>query len=146
MQTFLLLLHLSAQLSRQPNRFKQKQKQTNFSKFLTTQSDTATRSSTRSQASYFGSKETRTAHRRYLHLHRWASPWSPSHRLWRRHQSPLWRVDERTMLGGRCLRPTRWRSERVGAWGHGRVGRRRGSRPLEITRWELRRWIRRLRH
>ena len=90
MQTFLLLLHLSAQLSRQPNRFKQKQKQTNFSKFLTTQSDTAMRSSTWLRASSSGSEEartarpsrmrfSRTARRRYLHLRRWASPRSPSH-------------------------------------------------------------------
>ena len=91
MQTFLLLLHLSAQLSRQPNRFKQKQKQTNFSKFLTTQSDTAMRSSTWSRASSSGSEEartarpsrmwfSRTARPRYLHLRCWASPRSPSHR------------------------------------------------------------------
>ena len=91
MKTFLLLLHLSAQLSRQPNWFKQKQKQTNFSKFLTTQSDTATRSSTWLRASSFGSEEvqtarsnrmrfSKTARRRYLHLRCWASPRSPSHR------------------------------------------------------------------
>ena len=156
MQTFLLLLHLSAQLSRQPNRFKQKQKQTNFSKFLTTQSDTATRSSTWSRASSSGSEEARTARpnrtrfsgtarRRYLHLRRWASPRSPSHRPRRRRRSLSRRVDGRTILWGRCLGPTRWRCERVGAWGRGGAGRRRGYGPLKITGRELRRRIRRLR-